>query len=264
MNLRKYFSRKYNRISGLFKRKELYLLSSKPMFEVGEISFKNKKIKYSDSLGCYHSIFEIFDEQVYKFKTISKNPIIVDCGSNIGLSVMYFKENYENCTVYAFEPDIDIFNLLNYNMQELNYENVILKNEAVWIENTTLNFNSEGSLAGSTELKFKQDGKNYNVKAIKLSQFLKGKNVDFLKIDIEGGENEVIFDIGADLKNVNNLFIEYHSIAANDQMLGEILVIVKNAGFRYYIKTALEIIDYPFVYKKQVGFDLQLNIFCYR
>lgn len=89
-------------------------------------------------------------------------------------------------------------------------------------------------------------------------------SIDFLKLDIEGAEFEVIASCKEYLKNVKNLFIEYHSLPTEKQRLHELLQIVQEAGFRYYMKEAWENLKYPFVNRNPAMFDLQLNIFAYR
>ena len=124
-----------------------------------------------------------------------------------------------------------------------------------------MNFLSEGSVGGS--LSSNIDENNNLVKAVRLRDYL-DKPVEFLKIDIEGAEYEVLRDCKDRLHNVVNLFVEYHSLLNEDQKLSEILQIIKDAGFRFYIKEAWENMKYPFIDKKGLHFDLQLNIFCYR
>jgi hypothetical protein len=60
-------------------------------------------------------------------------------------------------------------------------------------------------------------------------------SVDFLKMDIEGAEAEVLLDIESELHSVQNLFFEYHSTPGKQQVLGELLSVVTKAGFRYII-----------------------------
>ena len=101
------------------------------------------------------------------------------------------------------------------------------------------------------------------IETIRLKDYLQEK-VDFLKIDIEGPEFDIIKDCREDLKNVENIFVEYHSFAENPQMIGELLIYLKEAGFKLYIKEAWENMKNPFIEKKGPYFDLQLNIFGYR
>lgn len=97
-----------------------------------------------------------------------------------------------------------------------------------------------------------------------LKNYLKGRKVDFLKIDIEGAEYEVIKDCENELKNIDFLFIEYHSMPEKGQNLHEILEIVHRTGFKYHIKEAYTS-KHPFMERNlNFGMDLQLNIFCYK
>ncbi len=88
--------------------------------------------------------------------------------------------------------------------------------------------------------------------------------IDFLKIDIEGAEHKVIMDCAEELHRVDKMFIEYHSSPNSPQLLDEILKVVSNSGFRYYIKEASNNYSHPFIREKDVLYDLQLNIFCFR
>jgi hypothetical protein len=92
------------------------------------------------------------------------------------------------------------------------------------------------------------------------------QNVDFLKIDIEGAEFDVLKDCQDNLSFVKNIFIEYHSNPLEPQILSNLLRIIADAGFRYYIKEAWVNRQQPYIEKSlnQSVYDLQLNIFGYR
>src|SRR6478672_5618518 len=51
-----------------------------------------------------HGLNEIFIEEVYK-QSLPPNPYIIDCGANIGLSVIYLKQMFPDARIIAFEPD---------------------------------------------------------------------------------------------------------------------------------------------------------------
>lgn len=227
----------------------------------GQSTFFGKRIRYSDNVGFLHSVREIFADEVYRFEARTDAPYIIDAGANIGLSVLYFKRMYPKSTIIAFEPDVAIFAMLEHNVGGL--DGVELRRQAAWIEETTLNFFTEGSLAGSSEIDFLNKGKKIEVEAIRLKNDLHNRHVDFLKIDIEGAENSVLFDIETELANVDHLFFEYHSIPNDDQRLGDMLNLVQRAGFRYIIN-GVHAPRLPFVEKVDRGFDLQLNVFCFR
>src|SRR5690348_5460731 len=92
------------------------------------IQHKNQKRYKTNLLGktistfnnyfwFYHSVEEIFVDEVYKCNFNSAEPYIIDCGANIGLSVIYFKQKYPNAKIIAFEPDKFQFDNLLQNIE---------------------------------------------------------------------------------------------------------------------------------------------------
>ncbi len=254
----------YNPVKELLTNAEFRRLENSERCTIGKIHLFGHEVVYPDGYGFLHSLREIFIEEVYKFNCSTEKPYIIDAGANMGLSVLYFKQLFPASKVLAFEPDVQIFNLLQKNIAASGGADVELRNAAVWVDNSELEFFSEGSLAGSTELDSEQKNNKYLVRAERLKEILNNAKVDFLKIDIEGAENTLIFDIEEELTNVRNLFLEYHSIAGKPQQLGAILQLLSSAGFRYIVKEANSMVTYPFLQRISTGFDLQLNIFCFR
>ena len=86
------------------------------------------------------------------------------------------------------------------------------------------------------------------------------EDVDFLKMDIEGEETDVICST-QNLDRVQQLFIEYHSFSDRAQELDCLLRKLKETGFRYFIQTQF-VSPRPLIDpEQQLGMDLQLNIF---
>ena len=131
------------------------------------------------------------------------------------------------------------------------------------MEETQLTFYSEGSLAGSAELDYNGKGAVSKIDALRLRDEIARRPVDFLKIDIEGAENSVLFDIEDQLGQVDHLFFEYHSNPHKPQLLGDMLNLVTRNGFRYVINGPHGP-RLPFVETVSHGFDLQLNVSCVR
>jgi len=202
---------------------------------------------------------EIFNNEIYKFTSKNTKPIIIDCGANIGLSTIYFKKLYPRSNIISFEPDKYIFEILKKNIYSSKYDEVTLINKGLSDKDTEAIFFSEGADGGRIALK---SDKNSLIKIIltKLSPFLQ-KHIDFLKIDIEGSEVEVIEECKDCLKNVDNIFIEYHSIISKPQQLDRILKILSDNSFRYYIDRTGIKSNRPFIkYESYFDYDLQLNI----
>ena len=232
-------------------------------FEPFEITFLNHTLYIHDRSSFLLGYFELFKGDIYNFVAETDSPYIIDCGANMGMSIIYFKKLYPKATIVAFEADTHIYSFLKKNVASFGFTGVTILHNAVWDNaGETLSFLSEGGAGGRVAPK--EEGVTfYNVDTVRLKSYL-NKRVDFLKVDIEGAEYRVIFDCAEELKNVQTLFLEYHSFFDNAQQLGEMLNIVKNAGFRYHIKEEHSS-PHPFLERKSNGgMDLQLNIFCYR
>lgn len=226
-----------------------------------------KQVDITDSFWYLHSLKELFIEEVYRFKSSTDSPYILDCGSNIGLSVIYFKKLYPKARVVAFEPDNQICGFLKNNINQFGFSDVVVENKAIWKEKTTLEFSATGALGGrlNDPKESATTGKHViKVQTVRLADYL-NEQVDFLKIDIEGPEVEVLQDCAHFLTNVKNLFVEYHSDPSKEQELDNLLSILRKAQFRIYIKEAWNNLPYPFLRNEyQPFYDLQLNIFAYR
>lgn len=220
-------------------------------------------IHYVDAPTFFYGYEEIFKDQIYAFKAKSEYPLIIDCGANIGLATIFFKNKYPQARIIAFEPDPNIFKVLNKNISELQLSNVEVFQEAIWINNHGVEFNLEGGFSGRIPYDKEVENNIIKVPTKRLKDLLK-EEIDFLKIDIEGAENDVIFDIKDSLGNVNNIFIEYHSYSEKEQRLHEILQILNQNDFRYHIQEAF-VREQPFIERNtMLGMDLQLNIYGYR
>ena len=91
------------------------------------------------------------------------------------------------------------------------------------------------------------------------------KEVDLLKIDIEGAEDVVIRSCSGVLQNAGSIFFEYHNKINSPQTLHELLTLVHQEGFTYNIKESL-VNKRPFVDRPVIceTFDMALNVFCYK
>ena len=232
-------------------------------FETAVIDFKKKKLKIVDVASFKFINNEIFNLEIYKFITNNPNPYIIDAGANIGLGILYFKQLYPNAEIIAFEPDPKVFEALNFNVKSFNLNDVLIFKKALWNNETVLDFISDGADGGRVDLE-KGEQNKIEVQAVSLKNFLL-RNVDLLKIDIEGAETVVLLDCKDYLNRVERIFIEFHSFVKRPQDLDIILNILKEAGFRYNIQHIGTFSQQPFVeINEYMGMDLQLNIFAYK
>ncbi len=238
--------------------KLLFLYGDKKRYEALRLKISGFNINVPDALSFIWQYKEIFVDQSYKFNPKNSSPVIIDCGSNIGLSALYYHQQYPNAKVYCIEADSNIAGILKENLSANNCNAEVIA-KAAWIHNNGVSFSSEGSDSGSV------GNGDVTIPSLDLNEFLtQFPEIDFLKIDIEGAENIVIPHCAEALKKVNTLFLEYHGSYSESQKLDELLSVLKNAGFHYYIKTENKR-KTPFVnLHKEKMYDLQLNIYAYR
>ena len=230
-----------------------------------KIEIAGLKLSYIRPYELLHTYKDIFENEIYKFAASSDRPLIIDCGSNIGISVLYYKMLYPHSTVIAYEPDKKNFQLLSKNIADNNLQQVSLHEAAVWVENGEIKFASNA--AEGSSITMTNEGSNVVVvAAVRLADVLnKYEKIDFLKLDIEGAEDKVVADCGSLLSRIENLFLEYHGTIQETEKLTIILRTLNDCGFNVYLNNAANHLQTPF-YEKKSGarHDVQLNLFCYK
>lgn len=243
---------------------ELVLLyGGKKRYEKGKIKFDGFKFDVVDYLSFLYQYKEIFVDEYYRFKSDNDSPVIYDCGANVGTSCAYFKMIYPNSTIKAFEAEQGIAGILKTNIKNNGLTNIDVIGKAIWIDNNGVDLSVEGADGSSVYL-----GENVKrVNSVRLKEMLNSESkVDMLKMDIEGAENDVILDCGDSLKVVDNIFIEYHAYTNSKQKLSELLKVLEQNNFRYFIRNDSDR-KTPLINRTHNGnlsMDLQLNIFGYR
>lgn len=243
------------------KHQALKRLRAVPRYQPTTTDILGRPLELVDSASFIYMFDEIFEHEIYQFRAADDRPYILDCGSNIGLSVIYFKRLYPQSRVVGFEADDEIFSVLKRNVERWQLKDVELVCRAVWSEETTLNFMHEGADGG--RLALANDARDKSVRTVRLRDYL-DRRVDFLKVDIEGAETETLKDCADRLGNVENLFVEYHSFAGEPQTFHTLTGILADAGFRLHIHTPVTS-PQPFIRRDlQAGMDMQVNVFAFR
>jgi FkbM family methyltransferase len=158
--------------------------------------FKISKLNYPLYLRSKSSDFKIFTEifidNEYDFKSSEIPEVIIDCGANIGLATVYFKNKYPDVKIFAIEPDINNFELLKKNTEF--YDDIVCINAAVWNQNSFIALNVldlEECAYRSYECTEKD---THLVNSITIENIIDKYNlskIDILKIDVEGAEKEI-------------------------------------------------------------------------
>jgi FkbM family methyltransferase len=240
---------------------ELRRLERLPRYTATTTRILGPRLAVPDGPSFVFMYDEIFRRGIYAFSTDEREPLVVDAGANIGLSVLYFKRLNPAARVVAFEADPAVFGYLERNVKSAGLAGVQLRNEAVWTRAGQVEFTSEGADAG--RIRPIAGLAPTRVRSVRLRDVL-SEPVALLKLDIEGAELEVLQDCADALYSVERLFVEYHSFEGKPQLLPTLLEILRAAGFRFWMDSPVRA-DRPMLERpRYLGMDLQLNVFAWR
>jgi FkbM family methyltransferase len=201
------------------------------------------RVSYATKEHFRYLFKEIFLDATYAFQTDNARPTIIDCGSNIGMSILFFKKLYPNSHITAFEPDPSTFNLLKENVFCNRLSDVFLHQVALGdAEGTTKfyrSFDPNASDLTMSTLEGRHAGPAIEVNTSPLSKFIVN-TVDLLKIDVEGAEELVLREVCAagKLSLVDRIHLEYHHhIDRDTDRLSDMLAMLEANGFGYQLRS---------------------------
>jgi FkbM family methyltransferase len=201
-------------------------------------------VRFLDYEALSYLYNEIFIDNSYYFAAENETPYIIDCGSNIGMSILYFKTLYPNSRILAFEPGEEAFFCLEENVRNNLLKSIKVHKAALSSKEGTLDFYYDEENLGSLCMSTKQERmpkQRRSVEASLLSKHI-DEEVDFLKIDIEGAELEVIEELSSarKLRHVKQMAMEYHHhIVGESDAFSRTLRTLEDAGFGYQIESDL-------------------------
>ncbi|MGY5151490.1 MAG: FkbM family methyltransferase [Candidatus Nitrosopumilus sp. bin_6a] len=174
----------------------------------------------NDSLNLsINEIYEEFETDLVK-KEVHKGDVVVDIGANIGYyTIMFAKLVGNSGKVFAFEPDPTNYELLKKNIEINGFTNVILEQKALSDnpEKMMLSLNNENTAGHHLDFKNENSINSIEVDVLSLDDYFSDKNIEinFIKMDVEGAESNVIKGMSNTLKTSKNLkmMVEYNPFA---------------------------------------------------
>ena len=181
-------------------------------------------------------------------KKINEIDVFLDIGAHKGTYTDLVINNFKTKKILMFEPQEDIFNYLKKKYENKN--NIFVINKALSDESNILdfNFNKHDLTSSLSKLDLKNDylrlkaklfsttpeGMTVKIKKIQtetLFSVLNDRNiqdVDFLKIDTEGHELQVLQGMKDKIKKVRCMLVEFHNdeiyVSYNPEELHKFLV----------------------------------------
>lgn len=198
------------------------------------------RMRYLEAEWLRYLYREVFAEREYWFTTESARPVILDCGSNIGMAILFFKALYPDAEITAFEPAPWACSAIEETIRANDLRDVTLHNAALGEEEGTLELFHDPGHPGSAVMSVFHDrmpGESVRVPAVRLSRYVT-KPVDFLKLDVEGSELAVLRDLESSgtIGRIGQMVIEFHHhMRPTVDNLSECLALLERNGFGYQL-----------------------------
>ncbi len=184
-----------------------------------------------------YTIHEVWVEEMYRLPADLKPRLFVDLGANIGLTSLWLARRYGCEQVIAVEPSPGNAALARKNLLSKTFAAHVVE-AAAGSENGTALFDAgpsptNGRIVGEDPAQNNVQSGQYAVRVLNMEAVLKDlpetTPIDLMKIDIEGGEQDLLSSNIGWLDRVSALIIEFHPALVNYDRL---IAILDAVGFR--------------------------------
>ncbi len=152
----------------------------------GTFHFPWGDFEYVSAAQLRAQFSEIFVNRQYAFEPAVAEPVIIDCGGNVGVSAVWFKLNYPGCQLTVYEPDPDLAAIAQRNLERAGFGGVCVRAEAVWIADGPVSFCKTGDDKGKIASEGKASYPAFDFTARLPEQ------VELIKLDVEGAEYPIL------------------------------------------------------------------------
>ena len=194
------------------------LLILQRKFHCKMIKVKPKGIKHwvycRNGTSDFAVLRQVIGKRECAFHLNASPSTIIDAGANVGYSSVLFANLWKNARIIAIEPEEDNFKMLLKNTRH--YPNIECVKAAIWSKPTVLKLKNENALAFSYQYgeqtpceKGASEVEAFTVKEI--CRKFSINRLNLLKIDIEGGELEILKNSESDWhQDADAIAIELH------------------------------------------------------
>lgn len=185
-----------------FKRLKYYLGFTEAVkiylhLKLGSLkSLRLKGLKYPfvirDNPSDYATFTEVLVKKDYRLPFAFEPKTIIDAGGNIGLTALFFANQFPDAGIVTIEPDKNNFDILKKNVSF--YKNIIPLNKGIWTNASFVNVVDPGMGENSFTVEETASPGEQSIEAIGIYEIMQQQGwqgIDLLKIDIEGTEKKI-------------------------------------------------------------------------
>lgn len=186
----------------------------------------------------------------FKYYTPKKNDIIVELGAGIGTETVILSEKVGNKgKVYAIEAHPETYNSLKALVEKRKLSNVIPLNMAIAGKNGFVHIDDKPNHEAN---KLSNDG--LQVQSFSFDSFVENqgiKKIDYLKVNIEGAELQMIDGMNNSVKKIRNMAISCHDflfIQNKTNIKQTIEAYLNENNFEIYTNNTKHIVQESWIY----------------
>ncbi|MDD3868748.1 MAG: FkbM family methyltransferase [Candidatus Absconditabacteria bacterium] len=206
-----------------------YFFKVKSKFKTKKMKIDNFSIEIPNSVHAFGVIIEIFMINLYK--ELSGGKCVLDIGGFIGESALYLSKYNQKVIVY--ESNTEHYKILKENCK--NIKNIKAFNGAISAQRKDLYQNDRDIIDSCNQISESGDTK---IAVFTIQNIVKQHNPDILKMDIEGGEYDIIkYRIKSGIFEFKKGIIEFHffegSKEKNIELFQRFLDFLNNKHYQY-------------------------------
>ncbi len=178
-------------------------------------------------------IKKFFYENKYEHKEIAilknvleEDDVVFEVGAGIGFISTFCAERVNKVIAYEANPEMIKKIKETY---KLNGVNPILKEGILLDKEGEIEFFLEKNFWSSSTIRRSKDSKKIRVRTFNVNKEIEKFDPNFLIIDIEGGEKDLIPII--DYKNINKVLIEFHPDIIGEKLVSNLIKYLIEQGF---------------------------------
>ena len=229
-------------------------------------------------------IFDFFHKKKMMF-FLKKNKfnnfkIVFDVGAHEGETIDLYLSHFNIEKIYSFEPSYFSFNNLKKAIDKIKKKKtkteIIVENIAFGAENKDIKIKHMYESSSSTLKELNMESKYYikkkkfllnfknnnlfkeiSVKQKNLDQYMSQKKIqklDFLKIDTEGSEFEILYGAKTNIKNIKLILFEhhYHDMIKKNYTFSDVHYLLKKNNFEQIYKAKMPFRKtFEYIYKNK-------------
>lgn len=224
-----------NKIDFVFKKYWVLFYHFFHRFHLGKnfVTVDDKRLYYNSPIGFagYQAVLSEHNFWLRQLDDIAEKPIIIDIGANVGYFALGAKKVFPAAEIHCFEPVDQTFVCLKKNLA--GFRKVYFHKQAIGNRNGTTFIKTDSEQPSLSTLD-KKGGQRTEI--IRLDSFYKkhldGKQVDILKVDVEGLELDVLRGGVRLISQTKYLHMEFNS---SNYSLSDLIEVLHRSKRRFQL-----------------------------